>query len=466
MGKLSAQGISFGYSGGDNLLEQIDFAVERGECAGIFGANGCGKTTLSLVLAGVLLPQSGFVCADGFRADDEKTRVEFRRRIGYVFQNPEDGFIATEIVREICFSAENFAVPRDTMRARLTKLLEIFELSAHIDKTPLELSGGMKTRLAVASALCSGASFIILDEPESFLDRRGVEMLGQLFERYIDDIGIIHITQTPRFVKNYQKKYVLFGKKLTADDAAFSFSPCTFNFSAYQHVFGEVIVSLQNVCFAWKRDLVIDNVNLEFRRGEIVGLVGASASGKSTLALIIAGLVPPQQGKRISNARVAVAMQFPERQLFADTVFDDVRYAPDCAHAENAAQIAELSLQMVKIPPELFDKSPFALSDGQQRRVGIAGIIASHADVYVFDEPFASLDFDGIQNMLTVFENLAREGASVIIISHDSLILNGLCSRIVALEVGKVVYDGDVHTFFANEAICEQVGVFSVPNQT
>ncbi len=463
MSTLACENIHFAYPGGRKVLEGISLAVSEGEYVAVVGDNGVGKTTLSLVCAGALSADSGAVHIDGrLFPFDPQTETEFRRRIGYVFQNPEDGFVATDVYREAAFSGENFGVPPKILRRRVRELLERFNLWHCAHRSPLELSGGQKARLAIVSALVSNAKFLILDEPESFLDWRGQIALRETLAQIHRDVGIIHITQSAENALLANRIFDLNGKKFV--------SPKDFTENRREQFrllpeipipskSRETAVEVKNLEFAYDGEQILVDINLKISRGEIVGIVGASGAGKSTLALLIAGFLKPQSGEIRTDGRVGMLFQFPERQLFAETVIDDVAFGPKNLGFAQPEQIAREKLKNVGLPESLWEISPFALSDGQQRRAGIAGVLATEPDIVIFDEPFASLDFAGTADLFRIIADLSRRGATIILITHRTDLLIKLAPRTIALAGGKIAYDGPTEKLLSDTALCEKVGV-------
>ncbi len=459
MSLLSAQNIFFGY---DELpiLKDISLSLRDGESVALLGQNGSGKTTLSLVLAGIFKQWSGSVSIDGISLRDDDNAMLFRQRIGYVFQNPEDGFVASDIFREIAFGAENFAVPRDEILMRIKELLSRFEL--YTGKSPLELSGGMKARLAIASALATGAEFLILDEPESFLDLRGQRALKTALSADYTNSGILHITQSAVIANNCDTAFVIENGGLrSAEDS--DFQPFDFALDVERRDSGgKVVIELDDVSFGYGSDAVLKNISFDIRSGEIIGLVGASACGKTTLALLCAGIIKQSNGTIARNGRISVALQFPERQLFADTVLNDVMFGPKNFGIANAQKISQNALEMLGVSADLWESSPFALSDGQQRRVGLAGVIAVQPDLLILDEPFASLDNEGISRVLKLIAGFAKQGKAIIVITHRTDIITKIAHRTLALLDGKIEFDGDTDILLTNIELCEKIGVQSV----
>jgi energy-coupling factor transport system ATP-binding protein len=152
------------------VLDNISVEIADGEFVALMGANGSGKTSLARCLNGILLPSSGHVMIDGLDTRKAKDLIEIRRRLGMVFQNPDNQIVAPTVEREIAFGPENLGVPRPEMHRRVDSLLELFHLEPYRRQAPHLLSGGEKQRVALAAVMAMQPRHIIFDEPTSLLD--------------------------------------------------------------------------------------------------------------------------------------------------------------------------------------------------------------------------------------------------------------------------------------------------------
>ncbi|MCP8971141.1 energy-coupling factor ABC transporter ATP-binding protein [Ectobacillus ponti] len=153
-------------------LRDVSFAVREGEWVSIIGQNGSGKSTLARLLNGLLLPKEGTIMVDGLVLS-EQTVWDVRKRIGMVFQNPDNQFVGTTVRDDIVFGMENIGMPRERMRERLQYVLELVGMKEYELQEPHSLSGGQKQRVAIAGALALEPSLLILDEATSMLDPKG-----------------------------------------------------------------------------------------------------------------------------------------------------------------------------------------------------------------------------------------------------------------------------------------------------
>lgn len=218
------------------------------------------------------------------------------------------------------------------------------------------------------------------------------------------------------------------------------------------------------------------DVSLTVRRGEFLGLAGHTGSGKSTLVQHLNGLIRPQEGSvralglDLSNkkdaaavkAKVGVVFQYPERQLFAETVTQDVAFGPHNLGLpqDEVDRRVESSLSRVGLDlSTVGDKSPFELSGGQQRRVAFAGVLAMEPEVLVLDEPMAGLDPAARRDFLELIERLHREGLTVVMVSHSMDDLANCCDRIVVMNEGAVFAEGTPAQVFAHADELKSIGL-------
>lgn len=218
------------------------------------------------------------------------------------------------------------------------------------------------------------------------------------------------------------------------------------------------------------------DVSLTVRRGEFLGLAGHTGSGKSTLVQHLNGLIRPQEGSvralglDLSNkkdaaavkAKVGVVFQYPERQLFAETVAQDVAFGPHNLGLpqDEVDRRVESSLSRVGLDlSTVGDKSPFELSGGQQRRVAFAGVLAMEPEVLVLDEPMAGLDPAARRDFLELIDRLHRDGLTVVMVSHSMDGLANCCDRIVVMNEGAVFAEGTPEQVFAHADELKSIGL-------
>lgn len=225
------------------------------------------------------------------------------------------------------------------------------------------------------------------------------------------------------------------------------------------------------------KSVAISDINIEIKQGEFVGLIGHTGSGKSTFVSHLNGLLSPSSGRVLldevdinsskklrTQARFSVGLvfQYPEYQLFEETVFKDIAFGPKNMHLEKA-EIEERVREaagFVGLPESVFQRSPLELSGGQKRRVAIAGVIAMRPSVLVLDEPTAGLDPDGCKSILkNITDYRNATGATIILVSHSMEEVSRIAERLIVFSDGKVAMDGAPAEVFSRGAELRAIGL-------
>lgn len=221
----------------------------------------------------------------------------------------------------------------------------------------------------------------------------------------------------------------------------------------------------------------LDDINLVIDEGEFIAIIGKTGSGKSTLVQHLNGLLKPTSGtiyfdgedvfekgydRKKLRSKVGLVFQYPEHQLFAETIYDDVTFGPlNLGLSKNEAQLrAYEALKISGISEELFYQSPFDLSGGQKRRVALAGVLAMKPEILVLDEPTAGLDPKGRDEMLDSLKLLQKDqGITIVLVSHSMEDVARYADRIVVLTNGKIRLNGTPHQVFENKVVLEEMGL-------
>lgn len=239
---------------------------------------------------------------------------------------------------------------------------------------------------------------------------------------------------------------------------------------------------LENITYFHGKDTpyqikALDNISLSVPTGKVTGLIGHTGSGKSTLVQMFNGLLKPEDGRVIIDGvdiwekpkeirkvrfKVGLVMQFPEYQLFAETIYKDIAFGPQnmgLGEAEVDARVREAA-RFAGIEEELLDKSPFDLSGGQKRRAAIAGIIAMRPDILILDEPAAGLDPRGRDSIFKNIVSYQREcGNTVIIVSHSMEDMAKYCDDLVVMSNGRIILTGSCEEIFSSSELLESAGL-------
>lgn len=503
---------------GENwAIKDVDFLADKGEIIAILGRNGSGKSTFARHLNGLLAPHEGSIVIGGQELAGAKEMTSVRRKVGMVFQNPDNQIVGNTLAEDIGFGLENLGVSSDDIWKKIDEMLEFTGLSAYKYKNTARISGGQKQRLAIASAMAMSPECIVLDEATSMLDPQGARAMLELVQKlnkeknitvimvthkisealiadrvYILDDSRIVATGTPKEVlidAEQLKKYGLEIPVRMKLEAGIPIDVCT-EYKRRQKVYinkcvssddeENCIIELQNVEYSYVNGNdsyhALRDVNARIYKGQIVAVVGQTGSGKSTLLQMINKLIVPQSGhvylygidvQRVKNTKeirrkIGYVFQFPESQLFESTVIKDVMYGPlnFGMEKDDAERAARFSLELVGVPDKYEDYSPFELSGGLKKRVAMAGILAYAPDILILDEPACGLDGESREQLWNIIRNLNREkNVTVILVSHDMEDVYEMSERVLLMDQGRIVYDGDTDAFFEDETLMGRYGI-------
>lgn len=463
---LEATGLTFRYAEGEApVFEGLSLRVRRGEVVLVMGPSGCGKSTLAFCLAG-LYPDyagelEGLVLAGGrdVRAMGPRERSG---EVSILFQNPDNQFCMDTVEREVLFALENVAWPGD-MRARMGELLALVGLEGRERDRIQSLSGGTKQKLALCTALACGARTLVLDEPFANLDPGACASLAAKLRRLNEREGVTLLVVDHRagWWLPFASRVVLMGA--SGDLDASSVAPCEMpahedEFRARGLFVGEewalgyapaevpaaapVAVRASGLSVSYGRRLpaVLSDVSFEAARGSVCAVVGECGSGKSTLLGALAGEYRHGGGLEVAGS-VGLVFQNPRLQFLALTVAEEVLVT--LRAAEPGADEAELAARVPGLLEEfglggLGERSPYEISQGQQRRLAMLAMLAGSADVLLLDEPTYAQDERSTRRMLDALMGRVASGLTVVMATHDLALARAVANQVLLVEGGRV----------------------------
>ncbi len=487
---IKFENVSYTYPDGTMAMKDVDLFLKKGERVAIVGGNGSGKTTLALLINGILRAKSGKIEIDGLNPSDDEDNKLLKRKVGLVFQNPDNQLVSTTVEREIAFSLENMNIPYPEMKNRVEQALELFNLKEYRNRLNSDLSGGEKQRLALAAVMVAEPEILILDEPGSYLDESGKRLLDDAMIRLLNEkenLTVMRITQYSNIAAGYERMLVFNNGQIIADDAPDAiFSrediyetigieiPLThrirnslsrpkedyeINDNNAPRIKGVKSIALQSVSFGYngngENSFLFENVNLEIKSDKVYGLVGRSGSGKTTLIQLLAGLLKPRKGKVVCGGfeanpgDLAVAFQQSERQFFLETVDREIRFGAENLRRNSIEGIVNNCYRLIGLDREKYcRRDPFTLSGGEKRRVAFGAILSLEPMLIFFDEPTCALDYKGIDLFKKMVGRLKSEGVGIVIISHYGNIIFDLADDIIVLNRGVVELVSSIRDFF------------------
>ncbi|WP_082157500.1 ABC transporter ATP-binding protein [Kocuria sp. SM24M-10] len=501
--RVEARGFGWHHPGREApALRGIDLVVEPGERVLLLGPSGAGKSTFLHALAGVLhdddgLSRHGELLLDGTDPD------RARGRAGLVQQDPESQVVLSRIGDDTAFGLENLAVPREQIWPRVRAALDDVGLALPLDHPTAAMSGGQKQRLALAGAVAMSPGLLLLDEPTANLDPAGVRQVRDAVARCLDRSGATLVVVEHRVAvwADVVDRVVVLGRDggITHDgspaqvlgEAADELSragvwvpgrvPPT-RAPARPRGDAEPLLSAAALAVsrtqpsarqlrarrrarrrgralsdaAAGRDLpaAVTDVGLDLLRGRALAVTGANGTGKSTLALTLAGLLAPVRGTVTAHpalargagpdplewagpdlvARVGTVFQEPEHQFLRATVRAELELGPRLAGtpaADRDRRTGEL-LDRLRLT-HLADANPFTLSGGEKRRLSVATVLATDPDVLVLDEPTFGQDALTWAELVDLLLEVVDAGTAVLAVTHDEDFVRALGAEVLEL---------------------------------
>ncbi len=470
--KIRIKDVNFSYNYKEKQLKNINLNVSDGECCVIVGSSGCGKSTMTRLLNG-LIPSffkgelSGEVYVDDIDIRSLES-WEVSLLFGNVFQDPRSQFFANEVAGELAFACENAGLSHEEIVGRVHSSAKEMGIEELLGTSIYTLSYGMRQRVAICSAKAMHPDIYIFDEPSANLDLMATYQFGRLIKNLKKEGKTIIIVEHRLFyLKNIADKYVFMkngeiSSQYLAEELenhstlelnnmglrSFNFEDIIFN-KKYENSKNEgVKFSVQNISKKFGKRILLENISFEYNDNEIIALVGSNGVGKSVLGKVCAGLVKENKGRIILNDeilkkknRIAKVWYIPQdldSQLFGEDLVDEL--ITGIKNSDTYVEDAEEILNHLGLF-EMKDRHPSTLSGGQKQRLVLGVAMLRKAPLVILDEPTSGLDFKSMKQVANLIKNQRELGTKFLIITHDIEFIAQTCERVIVLENAKIKED-------------------------
>lgn len=484
--RVTASGWGWRHAGRSRpAVSALDLDIQPGERVLVLGPSGAGKSTLMHALAGVLGDdedgdETGELRVDGVRPS------RARGRVGLVLQDPDSQVVLARVGDDVAFGCENLGVPRAEIWPRVTQALHAVGLDLPLRHPTSALSGGQKQRLALAGVLAMRPGLVLLDEPTANLDPDGVVEVRDAVLRSVQASGatliviehrvavwqhavdrVIVLDPSGGILADGPTDSVLtaHGERLAAAGVWIPRYPPARPVRGPGHggADGQTLLSADalrvgRVPFARKQAVVVAaDLNLTVRQGQATAISGPNGTGKSTLALTLAGLLAPAGGRLDAGTtlaagltapphrwrsrdlleRIGTVFQDPEHQFLAGSVRDELAVGPRALGLSGADQAERVDGLLHRLRLDhLADANPFTLSGGEKRRLSVATVLATRPRLLMLDEPTFGQDSRTWAELVRLLAELLDDGTAVVAVTHDDEFISALADIRLVLQAG------------------------------
>lgn len=463
----------------DRVINDVTWNLVRGRSVLVVGPSGCGKSTLAMLVAG-LIP--GAVEAEVTGSVWRDAGLATPGQVGYVFQDADSQFCQIRVGEEVAFGLENQALAPALMNEGIADGLMRAGISLPFDVEHAGLSGGNKQKLAIASALALKPELLILDEPTANLDPASTAEVFAEIAKLLDAGRTLMVIEHKfealtklipcMLLMDAQGQVRAFGptQEVMRQEAEWMAEVGLLENHSHRPLVppspGPMVLSLENIYARYKGQSApaLQKVSLSVRQGELIALLGANGAGKSTLLKVLAGLVKPLDGERRFHGDVDVAFGFqnPEHQFIFERVVDELANHP--VQGSVPAEVKQ-GLRTFGLWEQAL-QSPYALSQGQKRRLSVAVMLQQPHALYCLDEPTFGQD---VASRRIIMEQLVRrqvQGAAVVISTHDLSLVEQYATRVVVIDDGHIVFDGDLASLRERPDILRQARLMPSENDS
>ena len=460
-------------------LSELSLHLRPGERVLLLGPSGSGKSTLLAGLAGLLHAQESGESRGTLTVDGVAPHA-MRHRAGLVLQDPESQIVMSRAGDDVAFGPENYGVPTEQIWPRVQAALDTVGFAYPLDRPTAALSGGEKQRLALAGILANQPGLLLLDEPTANLDPDGARLVRDAVARTVAASGATLVVVEHRvqpWLALVDRVVILGADGCQLADGSpddvfrgpsFPLPPgvwsppveaglASSSAPRSRRSEGGAVITARALRLRYPRRSVdaVDGVELALPAGHAIAVTGANGTGKSSLALMMAGLLRPTGGvvsafdvparplhrrRPRSLARVlGTVFQNPEHQFLTRTVREELLLAPTLLGwpaARSSARIDEL-LERLGLAA-LAEANPFTLSGGQKRRLSVATALSASAPVLVLDEPTFGQDAQTWLALAELLESARDAGSALLVVSHDEEFVRRVADRVHVMAAGRL----------------------------
>ncbi len=503
MSALAAEmlNVHYRYPGDRDLtLDDLTWEIDEGAFALLIGRSGTGKSTLLRCLNGLVPHFSGGQFGGMVRVGTLDTKAfaprDLARHVGFVFQDPESQMLTDRVDDEIAFGLEQQGLPLSTMRKRVEEMLDLLGVAHLRDRSPATLSGGERQRVAIASAMATHPSILVLDEPTSQLDPWGAEEVIAAVGRLNDDLGLTIVLaehRLERVLTSADTVRLLASSRRSVDGTPDEIArvvnpvalppvaalgrqlgwdriPLTVK-AARTHpemrvlverlgghepaplarVPGAPVLQLRGASTSHGRATVFRDLSMTVHEGEFVSLMGRNGSGKTTLLRALLGFQPLTSGQLIFDGRdrtgakadalrgeIAYVPQQPSSLFFHERLSDELRYT-----ARQRGFTVDIDEILARVDLGwAAERHPSDLSVGERQRAAIATVLAGRPRMLVLDEPTRGMDPWHKRQLMRVLDRVREQGVAILMATHDVEMVAHVADRVILLGDGSVVAEG------------------------
>ena len=476
------------YSKNNNLiLENISFSLKKNKYNVITGKNGSGKSTILKLIVGLEKISGGQIFIDNEELVYKRDELyKIRKKTGIVFQESNEHIIGETVAESLIFGMENNRIPLEKMKENMAKYVKLFQLENIIDKKTVNLSGGEKQKVALAGAVITEPDIILLDEVTEMWDKATKDKMNGIIEELLKDgKTVVSVTHNPEEIKRSDN--IIFiteeGKIVTGKSEAMiqekenteinheMISEYSTDLTKISLKEEEIKVKIKDISYYYEKERkIIDSFSVNIPKDSITAITGKSGTGKTTLIEIMSGLAflgenfSEEIGYNFSNEnrekedeklllykniserelyeirkRMGIVFQNTGEQFFSGTVKEELEYniMKKCKIKNRKSE--ELSNRINEIA-EIFEydekflmKSPFVLSGGEKKMLGLALAVCLEPEILLLDEPTGALDYNMTIKFMKIIEKMKKDGTTILLVTHDENIVKQYSDYILKL---------------------------------